>query len=76
MPYFFHDACFAFREGDVSTRLVLNELDVNLSSFATGLIVIVVIIVASGCADTRAFNTTVFTGDAITIARCERIVAC
>ena len=42
-----HNASLAFGEGDVPSRFVLDELDVNLPSFATGLVIIVVIIVSS-----------------------------
>lgn len=40
-----HDAGLALGEGDVTTRFVLNELDFDLPSLATGLVVIVVVVV-------------------------------
>jgi hypothetical protein len=49
-----HDACLALGEGDVSTRLVLNELDLDLASLATGLVIVIVVVV--GCAGTRALD--------------------
>lgn len=39
-----HDTRLPLREGDVATGLVLDELDFNLSAFATGLILIIVVI--------------------------------
>ena len=41
-----HDAGFSLGESDVPTRLVLNELDLNLSSLATALVIIIVVIVS------------------------------
>lgn len=55
-----HDASLALGEGDVTARLVLNELDLNLSALATGLIVIVVVVV--GSTGTRALDATVLEG--------------
>lgn len=40
------------------TRLILDKLDVNLATFATGSGLVVVVIIGSG-ADTRALDTTV-----------------
>jgi hypothetical protein len=40
-----HDAGLALGEGDVATRLVLDELDFDLPSLATGLVLIVVVVV-------------------------------
>ena len=54
--YLFHDPGLTFREGNVSTRLILDELDVNLPPLPTRLVIIVVVIVA-GCADARALDT-------------------
>ena len=42
-----HYTGFPLREGNVTTRLVLNELDVNLSSLAPRLVIVVVIVVGS-----------------------------
>ena len=38
-----HDAGLAFGKGNVSSRFVLDELDVNLPSLAAGLILVIVI---------------------------------
>jgi hypothetical protein len=43
-----HDTSFALREGDVPTRLVLNELDLDLAPLAARLVVVVVVVVGSG----------------------------
>ena len=43
-----HDTRLALRECDVATRLVGDELDLNLSSLTSGLI-IVIIVVVGGC---------------------------
>lgn len=45
--YLLHDTSFALGKGNMPTRLVLDELDFNLSSLAAGLIVVVVIVVGS-----------------------------
>ena len=45
--YLLHDTGLALGKGDVTTRLVLDELDLNLSSLAAGLVVVVVIVVGS-----------------------------
>lgn len=42
-----HDASLPLGEGDVTTRLVLDELDLDLSAFAATLLVVVIIIVTS-----------------------------
>ena len=44
--YLLHDTSLALGEGDVPTRLVLDELDLNLSSLAAGLVIIVVVVAA------------------------------
>ena len=71
--YLLHDASLSLREGDVATRLVLDELDINLSSFATGLVIVIVIIVAGGGADPRALDAAILGGLAA-IAGVEGIV--
>ena len=50
-----HDAGFALGEGDVTTRLILNELNINLPSLAARLVIIIVVVVRSR-ADTRALH--------------------
>ena len=55
--YLFHDPSLALREGNVPTRLVLDELDVNLSPLAPRLIIVVVVVI--GCrTHARAFDAT------------------
>lgn len=44
--YLLHDTCFSLREGNVTTRLVLNEFDLDLSAFSSALLIIVIIIIA------------------------------
>lgn len=43
--YLLHDASFALAKRDMATRLVLDKLDLNLPSFAAGLVVIVIVVV-------------------------------
>jgi hypothetical protein len=64
--YLFHDAGFALGESNVSTRLVLDELDLNLSTLAAGLVIIVVVVV--GCR-ARAL------GAAVRVANVEGAIA-
>lgn len=45
--YLLHDTGFALGEGDVPTRLVLDELDLNLPALAAGLVIVVVVVVGS-----------------------------
>lgn len=54
MTNLLHDTSLALGEGDVSTRLVLDELDLNLATLATRLVIIVVVVV--GSAGTRALD--------------------
>jgi hypothetical protein len=56
--YLLHDSSLALGESDVSTRLILNELDFNLSSLATGFVIVVVVIVESTLA--RTLDTAIF----------------
>ena len=46
LAHLFHYTGFPLRESNVTTRLVLNELDVNLSSLAPRLVIVVVIVVS------------------------------
>ena len=55
-----HDASFSLGKGNVSTRLVLNELDFDLSSLATWLVVVVVIVVGGSGRSAWTFDTSVF----------------
>lgn len=50
-----HDTRLPLREGDVSTRLVLNELDLDLTAL-TARLVVVVIIVVGGIGGTLALD--------------------
>jgi len=43
--YLLHDAGFALGESNVATRLILDELDLDLSTFASGLVVIIIVVV-------------------------------
>jgi hypothetical protein len=45
--YLLHDAGLALGKSNVSTRLVLDELDLNLSALASGLVIVVVVVVGS-----------------------------
>ena len=47
VTYLLHDTGLALREGDVATRLVLDELDLDLPALAAGLVFIVVVVVGS-----------------------------
>lgn len=72
--YLLHDASLALGEGNVPTRFVLNELDVNLPSLATGLVVVIVIVVG-GRADARTFDASVLpTGCAVAVTGRDRVV--
>ena len=47
--YLLHDSGFSLREGDVASRLVLDEFDLDLPPLAAGLgVLVVVVVVASG----------------------------
>ena len=43
--YLFHDAGLALRKGNMSTRLVLDELDFNLSALAARLVRVVIAVI-------------------------------
>jgi len=45
VTYLLHDAGLALGEGNVPTRLVLDELDLDLSTLAARLIVVIVVVV-------------------------------
>jgi hypothetical protein len=45
--YLLHDTSLALREGDVPTRLILDELDLDLSTLAARLVIVVVLVVGS-----------------------------
>jgi hypothetical protein len=60
-----HDSRFALREGDMSARLILDELDLDLASFTTRLVVVVVVVVDR--AGSLALGAAVLSLDAIAI---------
>jgi len=45
--YLFHDAGFALGKCNVTTRLVLDELDLDLSAFSSTLLVVIIIVISS-----------------------------
>lgn len=45
-----HDASLSLGEGDVSTRLVRDELDLNLSALASRLVIVIIVVVGGRCA--------------------------
>ena len=49
-----HDTRLALRECDMATRLIGDELDLDLSALTSGLVIIIVIVVSSG--GTLAFD--------------------
>lgn len=57
--YLLHDARLALGEGDVPTRLVLNELDIDLPSLAAWFVVVIVVVVGGGT-DARPLEASVF----------------
>ena len=54
--YLLHDPSLALRESDVATRLVLDELDVNLATLTARLIIVIVVIVAGSSADASTLD--------------------
>ena len=58
--YLFHDACLPLAEGDVAPRLVLDELDVDLATLASGLVLVVVVVVGRRLTDARALGASGF----------------
>ena len=55
-----HDAGLALGEGNVSTRLVLDELDLDLASLATWLVIVIIVVVCG--AGTRALDASALEG--------------
>lgn len=43
--YLLHDTSLSLGEGNVTTRLILDKLDLDLPSLATGLVVVIVVVV-------------------------------
>lgn len=68
--YLLHDASFALREGNVPSRLVADELNLNLTTLAATLLVIIIVIV--GSAGALALDSTRF-GGACTCAVADRL---
>ena len=71
MTNLLHNASLTLGKGNVSTRLVANELDLNLATLAAALLVIIIIIIASR--RTLALDSTGFRGGA-TVSDRVRIV--
>jgi hypothetical protein len=70
--YLLHDAGLPLGKGNVPARLVLNELDLNLSPLAAGLVVILVIVVGGR---TRPFCASIgIAGDEGAIAIANALV--
>jgi len=57
LAHLLHDPGLPLGEGDMTARLVRDELDLNLSPLTTGLVIIIVIIVSSGWALTLGTAT-------------------
>jgi len=65
-----HDTSLSLGEGDVTTRLVLDELDFNLSSLAAGLVVVVVIVVGGrGVGGALSLDASLFGRNAVVVGR-------
>ena len=43
----FHDACLTLRERNVATRLITDELDLNLATLAAAFLIVIIVIVGS-----------------------------
>lgn len=65
-----HDASLSLGESDVATRLILNEFDLDLSSLATWLVIIVIIVISRGT-HARTFGAATFEG---TVAGSSQII--
>ena len=48
ITHLLHDSSLALGKGDVTTRLVLDELDFDLAALTAGFVVVVIIVVGSG----------------------------
>lgn len=63
LTYLLHDTSFALRECDVTTRLVLDELDLDLTTLSSWLVIVVVVVVRSstgtGALDASAFESAI-----------------
>jgi len=69
-----HNTSFALGESYVSPRFVLDELDLNLSSLATRLVIVIVVVV--GSAGPWTLDAAVFAGlDSVAIADARVIMA-
>lgn len=64
--YLLHDSGLALRESDMATRLVLDKLDLDLPPLATGLVIIVVVVV--GSAGTLTLDAAVLHLEAVAIS--------
>jgi hypothetical protein len=69
-----HNTSFALGESNVSPRFVLDELDLNLASLASWLVIVVIVVV--GRAGSRTLDATVLSAlDSIAIANARVVVA-
>ena len=74
--YLLHDPGFPLGEGNVASRFVLNELDLDLPPLPTGFIVIVVVVIGRG-AGPWAFGATIdIQGSIIAVTRYGCWVLC
>lgn len=65
-----HDTSLSLGESDVTTRLVLDELDFNLSSLAARLVVVVVIVVGGrGVGGALSLDASLFGRNAVVVGR-------
>ena len=69
-----HDAGLALGESDVTTRLVLDELDLNLSPLATWLVVVVVIVVGGGARSLCRSLSAVAVADRVIVGGRRRVL--
>jgi hypothetical protein len=68
--YLLHDAGLSLGEGNVTTRLVLDELDLDLSSLAARLVVVVVIVVGGrSVGGALSLDASLFRGNAVVVGR-------
>jgi hypothetical protein len=74
VTYLLHDTGFALGKGNVSTRLVLDELDLNLPSLAAGLVIVVVVVVGSGARPLHAAVLHAHGAIAVVVQRRRRVL--
>jgi hypothetical protein len=72
MAHLLHDTSFSLGERDVATRLVGNELDLNLATLTATLLIIVVIVISDAVAwslDAAALGTVVAIADGVRVVQ-------